>query len=134
MADAMDPDRKVEAAGAGRPAQLASVGPLPEWARFVPVALVATGALVIGLILHEPADEAASFWSFDSSSSSEPGFWWSSDTPSEPGSWWSSDSLSEPGSWWSSDEPSEPSASSSGAAPVRSDTSSQAVGDDEAGR
>ena len=130
MADAMDPDRTTEATGADRPAPLASVGPLPDWARFLPVALVATGALVIALSLHEPADEDASFWTFDSSSSSESSSWWSSDEPSESNSGWLSDTLSEPGSWWSS-EPSEP---SSAAVPVQSYTSPQTDGDDETGR
>jgi hypothetical protein len=106
----MDQDGKADAAGAGQPAPLAGVEPLPDWARFVPVALVATGALVITLFLHEPADEAASFWSFGSPSSSEPG------------------------SWWSSDEPSEPSEPSPGAAPVQSSASPQTAEDDETGR
>ena len=116
MADAMGQDRKAEAAV--RPTPLAGAEPLPEWARFLPVALVATGALVIALSLHEPADEGASFWSLDSSSSSESGSWWSSDTPSEPSSWWSS----------------EPSESSTAAAPVQSYTSPQTGGDNETGR
>lgn len=114
----MDHDRRDLSAGAA---------PLPDWTRFVPVALVAAGALLIALLIHEPADEGVWFWSSESSSPSES--WWSSDTPSEPSSWWSSepssDTPSEPGSWW----PFEPSSDGD-----QSSTSSQTGADDESDR
>ena len=88
MANAKNPARKAEAAGAAHPAPLGSVEPLPEWARFVPVALVATGALVITLFLDEPAGQSDPYWPFDASTSAELDSWWSSDEPAESNSWW----------------------------------------------